>query len=65
MRDERYEPHKMNRTMNDVEYYRMKRLVPRLQQLAKEYPMRTLDNVIRNLDDRLNYYKECKTKKSK
>lgn len=55
----------MNRTMNDVEYYRMKRLVPRLQQLAKEYPMRTLDNVIRNLDDRLNYYKECKTKKSK
>ena len=49
--------------MNDVEYYRMKRLVPQLRKLAEEYPMKTLDNIIRNIDARLEFYQQHKKKK--
>ena len=43
--------------MTQLEEYRLKRLVPQLRKLAKEYPMRTLENIIRNLDDRLAFKK--------
>lgn len=43
--------------MTQIEEYRMKRLVPQLKKLAKEYPMKTLDNIIRNIEDRMEYYK--------
>lgn len=46
--------------MTQLEEYRIKRLVPQLQKLAKEYPMKTLENIIRNLDDRLEHYKRKK-----
>lgn len=49
--------------MTQLEEYRIKRLIPQLRKLAKEYPMRTLDNIIRNLDDRLEFYKHHKTKR--
>lgn len=46
--------------MKQLEEYRLKRLVPQLKKLAKEYPMRTLDNVIRNIEDCLDYNKNRK-----
>lgn len=46
--------------MNDVEYYRMKRLVPQLRKLVQEYPMHTLDNIIHQLEARLNHKKHSK-----
>ncbi len=49
--------------MTDVEYYRTKKLMPLLRRLAEEYPMHTLETVIRNLDDRLEHHKNMKTKK--
>ena len=48
--------------MTDVEYYRTKKLMPQLRRLAEEYPMRNLDNIIRNLDDRIAQYKSTKKK---
>lgn len=48
--------------MNDVEFYRMKKLVPQLRRLATTYPMRTLDNIISNLDARMEHYKQSKQK---
>lgn len=44
--------------MTQLEEYRLKRLVPQLRKLAKEYPVRTLENIIRNLDDRLAFNKQ-------
>lgn len=49
--------------MTDVDYYRTKKLMPQLRRLAQEYPMHTLETVIRNLDDRLEHHKNMKTKK--
>ena len=49
--------------MTQLEEYRLKRLVPQLRKLAEEYPMRTLENVIKNIDDRLKYYKSNKNRK--
>ena len=49
--------------MTDVEFYRTKRFMPQLRRLAQEYPMHTLDNVIRQLDARIEHYKSSKTKK--
>lgn len=49
--------------MTQLEEYRLKRLVPQLRKLAKEYPMRTLENIISNIDDRLAFGKTNKTKK--
>lgn len=46
--------------MTQLEEYRMKRLVPQLRKLAQQYPMKTLENIIRNLDDRLKHYKQSK-----
>lgn len=46
--------------MTDLEHYRLKRLVHQLRKLADEYPMRTLDNIIRNISDRLEYNKNRK-----
>lgn len=43
--------------MTQVEEYRIRRLIPQLKKLAKAYPMKTLENIIRNLDDRLEHYK--------
>lgn len=49
--------------MRQVEEYRIKRLIPQLERLAKQYPMRTLENIIRNLDDRLEHHKQKNKKK--
>lgn len=49
--------------MTDVEFYRTKKLMPQLHRLAEEYPMHTLDNVIRQLDQRIEHYKASKAKK--
>ena len=49
--------------MTDLEYYRTKKLMPQLRRLAEEYPMHTLDTVIRNLDARLEHYKQQKLNK--
>lgn len=43
--------------MTQLEEYRLKRLVPQLRKLAQRYPMKTLETIIRNIDDRLEYYK--------
>lgn len=49
--------------MTDVEFYRTKKLMPHLRRLAEEYPMHTLDTIIRNLDSRLEHHKNLKTRK--
>ena len=49
--------------MTNLEDYRLKRLIPQLERLAKQYPMRTLENIIRNLDDRLEHHKQKNKKK--
>ena len=49
--------------MTDVEYYRMKKLVPQLRRLAQEYPMHTLETVIRNLDARMEHHNSHKRHK--
>lgn len=41
----------------------MKRLVPQLKKLSKDYPMKTLDNVIRNIDSRIEFYQQHKRAK--
>lgn len=48
--------------MTQLEEYRLKRLVPQLRKLAKQYPMRTLENVIRNIEDRLAFNKPNNSK---
>jgi hypothetical protein len=48
--------------MTQLEEYRIRRLIPQLRKLAKAYPMKTLENIIRNLDDRLEHYKPKKQK---
>lgn len=49
--------------MTDVEKYRLRRLVPKLRLLAREYPMRTLENIIQNIDARLQNQKEYETRR--
>ena len=49
--------------MTDLEYYRTKKLMPQLRHLAEEYPMHTLDTIIRNLDARLEHHKTHKSQK--
>lgn len=47
--------------MTDVEYYRTKKLMPLLRRLAEEYPMHTLETILRNLDARLEHYRQNKS----
>ena len=46
--------------MTDVEYYRLRRIIPKLNKLAMDYPMRTLENIIQNLESRLQHRKDKK-----
>lgn len=50
--------------MTDIDYYRTKRIIPRLRGIAKEYPTHTIENIIRQLEAKIEYVEnQRKTKK--